>query len=152
VAQLGPTSAPPAGLLFGAKRTTAIYEGTQVHSSQRSVVPAGTAPDRPRVDNAMVKALARAFRWRKLLETNTYGTIEELAAGEKINSSCVSRILQMTLLAPDIVEAIQNGTHRSYVSLATMMRPLSADWEHQRAFWGSASEAIPETHTRARQV
>jgi hypothetical protein len=42
----------------------------------------------------------------------------------------------MTLLAPDIVEAILNGMHCSDVTLATMMRPFSADWARQRAFWG----------------
>ena len=65
------------------------------------VVSAGAKalPERPRVNNALVKALARAFRWRKLLETGVYGTIEELTAGEKINSSYVSRVLRMTLLA-----------------------------------------------------
>jgi hypothetical protein len=41
-------------------------------------------------DNAMIKALARAFRWRKQLETGVFGTIEELAAAEKINPSYVS--------------------------------------------------------------
>jgi hypothetical protein len=57
------------------------------------LIPGGNdpVPDRPRVDNAMVKALARAFRWRKLLETGGYGTIEELAEAEKINPSYVSR-------------------------------------------------------------
>jgi len=59
----------------------------------------------------MIKALARAFRWRKLLETAVFGTIEELAAAEKINPSYVSRILRLTLLAPDIFEAILNGKH-----------------------------------------
>src|SRR5262245_60164440 len=70
------------------------------------LVPAGTAaaPERPRVDNAMIKALARGFRWRKLLEMGAYGTIEELAAVEKINLSYVSRNLRLTLLAPSIVE------------------------------------------------
>ena len=57
----------------------------------------------------MVKALARALRWRELLETGAYDTIEELAAAEKINSSYVSRILRLTLLAPAIVEAILDG-------------------------------------------
>ncbi|MGK7871228.1 hypothetical protein [Falsiroseomonas sp. E2-1-a20] len=52
------------------------------------------------------KALARAFRWRQMMETKRYGTINELAATEKINSSYVSRLLRLTLLAPDIVEAI----------------------------------------------
>ena len=103
------------------------------------VVPAGTAPvpDRPRVDNAMVKALARAFRWRKLLESGTYGTIEELAAAEKINSSYVSRILRLTLLAPDILEAICSGKHAPKVTLAILMQPFSIIWSCQRTLWGS---------------
>jgi hypothetical protein len=58
----------------------------------------------------MLKALARAFRWRRLLETGAFGTIEELAEAEKINTSYVSRILRLTLLAPDIAEAIVCGS------------------------------------------
>jgi hypothetical protein len=97
------------------------------------VVPAGAAPapDRPRVDNAMVKALARAFRWRRLLETGVYGTIEELAAAEKINASYVSRVLRLTLLAPATVEAIVDGQHPPHLMLATLMRPFSVNWPHQ---------------------
>src|SRR3546814_14185228 len=60
------------------------------------------ATERPRVDNAMVKALARAFRWRSLLETGVHGTIGEIAAAEKINPSYASRVLRLTLLAPDL--------------------------------------------------
>jgi hypothetical protein len=62
------------------------------------------APLRPQVDNTMVKALARAFRWRKWLETGAFATVGEIAAAEKINPSYVSRVLRLTLLAPDIVE------------------------------------------------
>ena len=51
----------------------------------------------------------RAFRWRKLLETGAFATVEELAAAEKINPSYVSRVLRLTLLGPDIVEAILDG-------------------------------------------
>jgi hypothetical protein len=98
------------------------------------VVPAGVEalPDRPRVDNAMVKALARAFRWRKLLETEVYGTIEELAAAEKINASYVSRVLRMTLLAPDIVEAILDGRHAPGLTLANTMKYFPVLWNEQR--------------------
>ena len=53
-------------------------------------------------DTTLMKVLARAFRWRRILGTGRYGTIDELAAAEKINSSCVSR-----LLAPDIVQAMR---------------------------------------------
>ena len=64
---------------------------------------------RPRVDNAMVKALARAFRWQRMLDEGVCGTIEELAKREKVNRGYMSRVLRLTLLAPDIVEAILDG-------------------------------------------
>jgi hypothetical protein len=97
------------------------------------LVPAGAtaAPDRPRVDNTMIKALARAFRWRKLLETGIYGTIEELAAAEKINPSYISRVLRLTLLEPAIVEAIVDGRQPVGLTLATLMRPFPVKWPHQ---------------------
>jgi hypothetical protein len=60
-----------------------------------------------------VRALARAYRWRRMLETGQFGTIKGLAAAEKINSSYVSRVLRLTLLAPDIVEAILEGDSQS---------------------------------------
>ena len=68
-------------------------------------VPSWAKP-RQRIDNAMVKALGRAFRWQKLLDTGKYATIEEIAEAEKINTSYVSRILRLTLLSPEIVERI----------------------------------------------
>ena len=73
--------------------------------------PAWASPD-ARVDNTMVKALARAFRWRKLLETGDFATVEEIATAEKVNASYVGRVLRLTLLAPDIVEAIPTGAAR----------------------------------------
>src|SRR5262245_39211431 len=94
-------------------------------------------PLAPQVDSTLVKAIARAFRWQKMLETGAYGTIEELAAAEKINPSYVSRILRLALLAPDIVEAILNGRHFPRVTLATLMQPFSTDWSRQQALWGS---------------
>jgi hypothetical protein len=54
-----------------------------------------------RIDSAMVKAIARAFRWREQLENGTHATIAEIAAAEKINESYVGRVLRLTLLAPD---------------------------------------------------
>jgi hypothetical protein len=86
---------------------------------------------RTRIDNTMIKAIARGFRWRKLLETGVYGTIEEIAAAEKINSSYVSRLLRMTLLAPYIVEAVLDGRQPTKVTLALLMRPFPVAWEEQ---------------------
>jgi hypothetical protein len=66
-------------------------------------------PARSQVNSTLVKVPARAFRWRRMLESGAYGTIAELAAAEKINSSYVSRLLRLTLLAPEIVEMILDG-------------------------------------------
>lgn len=58
------------------------------------------------IDSTMVKAIPRAFRWQKMLVTGRYATIKEIAKAEKINASCVSLVLRLTLLAPTTVEAI----------------------------------------------
>ena len=91
-------------------------------------VPAWAAP-RSRLDDTLVKALARAFRWRKLLETRIHGTVDEIARAEGINDSYVSRILRLTLLAPDIVEAILDGRQPPTLSLARLMKPFPVEWE-----------------------
>ncbi len=79
----------------------------------------------------MIKALARAFRWRRMLETRRYATIDELARAEKINASYVSRILRLTLLAPDIVEAIMDGRQRPEMTLPALMLPFPVKWAQQ---------------------
>ena len=91
---------------------------------------------RPRVDSTLVKALARAFRWRKLLESGVYATIDEMAAAEKINASYVCRVLRLTLLAPDIVEAILNGRQPTSMTQAGLMRPFAVGWAEQLRGFG----------------
>ena len=75
------------------------------------ISPDGTAPNlaTPKTNTAVIKAIARAFRWRDLLESGAYQTIDELAKAEEINPSYLSRTLRLTLLAPDTVEAALNG-------------------------------------------
>ena len=98
------------------------------------ISPEGTAAwpvPRQRVDNAMIKALARAFRWRKLLETGVHTTIDDLAFAEKINPSYVSRVLRLTLLAPDIVEAILDGRQAVEMTVKELMQPMPVEWVGQ---------------------
>jgi hypothetical protein len=90
------------------------------------------------IDNGMVKALARAIRWRELLEESKYATVGEIAFAEQINESYVSRLLRLTLLAPDIVEAIVDGRQPSGMTLVTLMCPVSISWLEQRADLGIA--------------
>jgi len=92
------------------------------------MAPRGTTA----ADTTLVKALARAFRWRRMLETGRYSTIDELAAAEKINSSYVSRLLRLTLLAPDIVQAILDGTQSASMTLPGLMEPFPVEWALQR--------------------
>jgi hypothetical protein len=84
----------------------------------------------PKFDDALVKALARAHRWRRMLEGGEYGTLAEMADAERISRSYVSRVLRLTLLAPDIVERILDG--RPTAGLAQFLKPFPVEWERQR--------------------
>ena len=83
-------------------------------------------------DTTLVKSLARAFRWRGMMETGRYATLNELAAAEKINSSYVSRLLRLTLLAPNIVEAILDGRQPERITLPGLMEPFPVEWGQQQ--------------------
>jgi hypothetical protein len=74
-----------------------------------------------RADPALLKALARAFRWQKLLDDGRYASISELAAAEKIERGYLGKMLQLTLLAPWVVQAIVDGRQGADVSLPGLM-------------------------------
>ena len=89
---------------------------------RKVVLGPGGAPDSRMLtcrgpDNAMIKAIARAFRWR-------------------IDHGYVGRILRLTLLAPDIVEAIVVGRQPGMMTLAVLMQAFPMDWKTQRAKLG----------------
>jgi hypothetical protein len=90
------------------------------------------APVRSRADLAMLKALARAFRWKRLLETGRYASISEIATAEKIDRGYVGSVLRLTLLAPDIVEAILDGCQPEGLGLPALLKPFPVEWERQR--------------------
>ena len=93
---------------------------------------------RSRVDSALLKALSRGFRWRKLLETGHFSTIAEIADAENINPSYVSRVLRTTLLAPEIVEAILAGKQPEGLTMARAMKPFPLRWSSQTLAMGIA--------------
>lgn len=88
---------------------------------------------RPRVDNAMVKALVRAFRWRKMLDEGVHGTLEDLARAKGVHATYVSRVLRLTLLAPDIVEAILDGRQPTTMQLDGLLDRFPLEWKLQVA-------------------
>jgi hypothetical protein len=126
---------PEGGLTEAAQTLTVRVPFTIRKRGGRKLViaPGGseTAPVRHRVDNAMVKALARGFRWRKMLETGVYGTIEDLATAEKTNCSYISRILWLTLLAPVVVDAVCQGHQPPCLTLGLLIKPFPIEWHEQ---------------------
>ena len=98
------------------------------------VIPEGAAtraPARTRADPAPVKALARAFRYQRLLDEGRYASISEMAAAERLDRGYLGRVLQLTLLAPDIVEEVLDGK-RPEVGLPALMEPFPTAWDAQR--------------------
>ncbi|MGE0225312.1 MAG: hypothetical protein AB7F35_10275 [Acetobacteraceae bacterium] len=91
---------------------------------------------RMRIDSTLVKALARAFRWRRMLESGAVATVAGIAARERISASYVSRVLRLTLLAPDIVEAVLDGVPAAGVTLLRLMKGVPVEWEKQRSLSG----------------
>ena len=87
---------------------------------------------RPRVDNTMVKAIARAHRWKRLMESGRFASVTELAEAEKINQSYLCRVLRLTLLAPDIVEAILDGRQPAGLQMHDLLKPMPQEWVAQR--------------------
>ena len=97
-------------------------------------------PSKPRRDDTLIKALARAHRWKRMLENGEHSSIADLAEAEKINKSYLSRILRLTLLAPDIVETILDGCQPKELTLADFMEPFPVEWEKQRMEFGFLAE------------
>jgi hypothetical protein len=85
-----------------------------------------------RADPALVKALARAFRYQRMLDEGRYASISDMATVERIERGYLGSLLRLTLLAPDIVEAILDGRQTGDLGLPTLMEPFPADWSEQR--------------------
>lgn len=101
-------------------------------------LPDGFRPDR-KADNTLVKALARAFRWKRMLDSGEYATIAELAEREGMAPSYMTRVLRLTLLAPEIVEAILDGKQGPEVRLARVLEPFPKEWDAQPMHFGPIS-------------
>ena len=82
-------------------------------------------------DSTLVKALARAFRWKRMLASGEFATIAELAEREGIAPSYMTRVLRLTLLAPDIVEGILDGKQGPEMTLARVLEPFPNEWDAQ---------------------
>lgn len=90
------------------------------------------APLRRNIDNTLIKAVARAFRWKRLLETGAFATIAELAEHEGIAAPYLTRTMRLAQLAPDVVEAILDGRQPRHLTLEALRQPLPEAWDAQK--------------------
>jgi hypothetical protein len=90
-------------------------------------------------DETLVKALVRAHRWRRKIENGQAKSITDLAEQEAVTVAYICRILPLTCLAPDIVEAILEGRQPKGLRLAEILGNGPLGWEEQRVSWCSGS-------------
>jgi hypothetical protein len=100
-------------------------------------------PTKAQRDNTLIRALAPAHRWKRLLEEGRYRSAAEIAEAEGVTRSFVKRLLRLTLLAPDIVEAILDGRQPKGLQLENLTRVLpqpmgGAETTPSRAIDGSS--------------
>ena len=86
----------------------------------------------PRPHGTALRALGRAWRWHRLLGAGRYPSIEALARAEGVHHTYVGKLLRLTLLAPEILEAVLDGRLPKGVKLENLVRPLPASWAEQR--------------------
>lgn len=130
-------------------RGTPIPETMTLHVPFRIVKRGGRKemqmPDRVRPertpDNTLVKALARAFRWKRMLESGEFATIAELAEREGIAAPYLTRTMRLSHLSPDLVEAILDGRQPSHLTLEVLRQPLPEDWTEQKRALGEPATA-----------
>jgi hypothetical protein len=116
----------------GGRTRIVAPDGSEIAPSSKSQ-PDGSAivsSSKPQPDATLVKA--RAWSWQKQLENGCYGTMRELAQAEGINHAYVVRLLKLTLLAPDLVEAIVDGQQQQRTTMQEMLREVPVVWEEQR--------------------
>jgi hypothetical protein len=109
---------------------TVVQDIGSVLSSERS---SAWAPAKPHPYDALIRALARAHRRKRMVEERAYRSAGEIAEAEGITCSFVNRLLRLTLLAPDIAEAILEGRQPKAVQLEELTDAIPSEWEAQRS-------------------
>jgi hypothetical protein len=97
----------------------------------------GVAPVTTRADPTLVKALARGFRYQRMLDEGRYASITEMAEAERIERGYLGSLLRLTLLAPDLVTNALDGRHMPSVALAALLEPFPLCWRSQGELFGN---------------
>ena len=110
---------------------------------RRVIAPAAAKASQSvkRADNdPLLTALARAYRWQRRFEGGAYSSISELAAAEGVDRSYAGKVMRLMLLAPDLIDAILDGTEPDIMAVDRLLAPFPVDWRRQRAGFGVGSK------------
>ncbi len=108
----------------GGRKVVIAPDGSVLPQARPSLVP-------PTADPVLVKALARAFRWKRMLDEGRYASVRELADGKGVKPSYAAGMLRLTLLAPTLVEAISDGRQPQGMSLDRLLKSFPNHWSQQ---------------------
>jgi site-specific DNA recombinase len=97
---------------------------------KRIFLPAGEQKSAP--NQTLIKAVVRAHAWRRMLESEDGLSVRRLAARQNLSHRYINRLLPLAWLAPDVVEAILDGTQLPEVSLDQLTTEFPIDWAEQR--------------------
>jgi site-specific DNA recombinase len=101
------------------------------------IVPArATDSTLPRPNPTLIKALARAHSWFARLQSGQGSSIRAIARAERLAERYIARIIPLAFLAPDITEAILEGTQPEDLTLAKLCQRLPLAWLEQRRTLG----------------
>jgi len=111
-----------------------------IRIKRRGLRKAVTLPDGGTIDSRpwdssptpLQLALARGHRWLVMLESGEVTSMKDLARREGVDDSYVSRMVNLTTLAPDIVAAILDETLPEEVTLFELAAGTPLLWEEQR--------------------
>jgi hypothetical protein len=137
------STAPRSSCAFRCASSAVVAAGVLSPPDGSQMVPTS----KPQPEGALVKALARAWRWQRMLDEGVYATVREIGDAENISKSYMSRILRLALLAPDIIEAIVVGKADQSLMLEGLERPLPVCWVEQR--WRSGGRRLVRRGSRS---
>lgn len=101
------------------------------------ILPPGAEPDETPV-TPLQRALARAFHWQKLLDSGKACSIGDISKSTGVDKSFIAKTLRLTLLAPDIIEAILNNREPEAVTIPLLYKAIPLLWDEQRKLYGFA--------------
>lgn len=94
--------------------------------------PADHAPAEARAQDAHVlRAIARAWNWRRRIERGEVSTIQDIATAEKVTDRFVSRMMRLAYLAPDVLEKLLVQRIPPALALNDLIAAADLPWAEQ---------------------